>query len=413
MNMRALARKGRRLMSQNAEMPEVAVEPTAEVSAEAREETSKEAREDESEEPSEAAADVGDEAQPEQDAENLPGVSVIVYAHNREQSIREFLDSLLHQDYPEYEVIVINDASIDNTAEIVDTLMESEPRLRYSFVPDSSRNVSRRKVAFTIGAKSAKYPVLLICSAASEIPSNRWLRQMAEPFEDPQVEFSLGVSVYPASRQKGAGRWYRQFDQLLRDSQWIGSALRGVPFRGDAYALAFRRQSFFDRKGFADTNRFVGGEDDIYVNQQAIRQNTRLVLSPQTLVIQDLPEDEYPRLWRRSKERYTFTQGYLDTWAYRLQASLGIALWTGFGCGLAGSILALPNLAPACIALLVTLLLWAYEICLYRRAAALLQSVRLFWSVPLFWMMRPLINSVYRIRFRANKASNYTWKHSK
>ena len=81
--------------------------------------------------------------------EALPSLSVIVYAKNAEEHIESFLTELLRQDYTEYEVIVVNDASIDNTSEIVENMMEKHGHLRYTFVPDSSINVSRRKAAYT------------------------------------------------------------------------------------------------------------------------------------------------------------------------------------------------------------------------------------------------------------------------
>lgn len=253
---------------------------------------------------------------------DLPGVSVIVYAKNEEVRIREYINALRRQEYPEFEIIVINDASIDNTAGIVEAMLEEDDRLRFSFVPESSRNVSRRKVAFTIGAKAARYPVLLITAANTEIPSPHWLRRMGAPFADPGVEVVIGTSVYPKERHTGAGRWYRQFDTMSVLSQWLGSALAGEPYRGDAYALAYRKQTFFDHNGFALTNRFVAGEDDIFINTIATPGNTVVALHPQAMLRRVLPADEYPRLWLREKERYTFTQRYLDTWALRRQAAM-------------------------------------------------------------------------------------------
>lgn len=344
---------------------------------------------------------------------DLPGVSVIVYAKNEESRIREYINALRRQEYPEFEIIVINDASIDNTAGIVEAMLEEDDRLRFSFVPESSRNVSRRKVAFTIGAKAARYPVLLITAANTEIPSPHWLRRMGAPFADPGVEVVIGTSVYPKERHTGAGRWYRQFDTMSVLSQWLGSALAGEPYRGDAYALAYRKQTFFDHNGFALTNRFVAGEDDIFINTIATPGNTVVALHPQAMLRRVLPADEYPRLWLREKERYTFTQRYLDTWALRRQAAMSLSLWLGLISGVAASALALPDVLPACIMLLTGLLLWGYQICLYRRAARLMHSVCLFWSVPLFWLMRPLLNAVMRIRFSANKSTNYTWQHAK
>lgn len=348
-----------------------------------------------------------------EEAAELPKATVIVYAKNAEQTISPWLKTVLSQDYPDFEVIVVNDASIDNTAEIVETLMENEPRLRYSFVPDSSRNVSRRKVALTIGAKGATGDVLVMVNAHSEIPSGEWLRRMAAPFADSGVEVVLGASVYPFERQNGAGRWYREFDSLLTLSQWMGSALADAPYRGDAYSLAIRRSTFFDNNGFALTNRFVAGEDDIFINSIATAQNTRLAFRRDALVVRDLPQSEYPRLWLREKERYAFTARYLDTWALRRQALVSLCQWMVLGCGVAAAIVAWPNLAAATVALLLLLFMWGYEICLYRRSAKLVGSVRLFWSVPLFLLFRPLAGALMRIRFRANKAYNYTWKHPK
>lgn len=343
--------------------------------------------------------------------ESLPGVSVIVYAKNAEHNIKEYLDSLLAQDYPKFEVIVVNDASIDNTAEIVDTLLASNKRLHYTFVPDSSRNVSRRKVAFTIGAKAAHYPVLLITASNLKLPSANWLRHMATPFANSDTELSLGTALYPGTAQHGAGKWYRQFDSLSVLTQWMGSAMAGHPYRGDAYSLAFRRDTFFAMKGFACSTRFMAGEDDIFVNSIAKPGNTSAVFNHEANPTVLLPEDEYPRLWLRQKERYTFTSRYLNTWALRRQAILSLCQWLSILSGFTATVISLPNIIPATAALTLLLLLWGYEICLYRRAATLTRTVRLFWSVPLFWLMRPLINAFLRLPFHAEKASNYTWQH--
>lgn len=345
--------------------------------------------------------------------ENLPPVSVIVYAKNAERYIREYLRTLLSQDYPDFEVIVVDDASIDNTAGIVDSLKEQEPRLRSSFVPDSSRNVSRPKAALTIGAKAARNPVIVITRANSVIPSPGWLKQLASPMASPYIKITLAASSYPWQRQQGAGKWYRSFDSLSVLSQWMGSAMAGHPYRGDAYCLAFRRDDFFATSGFASTNRFVAGEDDIFVNERATRHNTAVAFAPDAMLERVLPTEEYPRLWLREKERYAFTGRYLHTDALRRQGLLSICQWGSLLSTIATWLTAWPNLLPCLAASALLLLLWGYEICLYRRAASLAGQPRLFWAVPLFWLVRPIAGALMRVRFRADKASNYTWQHQK
>jgi biofilm PGA synthesis N-glycosyltransferase PgaC len=59
-----------------------------------------------------------------------PPVSFIVPCHNEALNIQETLQSLLNQDYPDFEIIAVNDASTDNTGDILEGIALVEPRLR-------------------------------------------------------------------------------------------------------------------------------------------------------------------------------------------------------------------------------------------------------------------------------------------
>ncbi|MGE5805955.1 MAG: glycosyltransferase, partial [Ignavibacteria bacterium] len=61
---------------------------------------------------------------------NLPFVSVLVPARNEEVNIRNCITSLLKQDYPNYEVIVLNDSSDDKTDEILNMIKSEYPELK-------------------------------------------------------------------------------------------------------------------------------------------------------------------------------------------------------------------------------------------------------------------------------------------
>lgn len=342
--------------------------------------------------------------------DNLPGISVIVYAHNAEDHIEEFLTRLLEQDHPDFEVIVVNDASIDNTSEIVDNMLASDPRLYLTFVSDTARNISHRKLAYTIGLRAAKKPVALLTSSVVGIPDRSWLRHMAAPFASPETEVAIGTAYVPADTDRGAARFWRSFDSLVSSTRWLGAALCAHPYRGLAYNLAFRPSTFFRHKGFASSNRFQTGEDDIFVNEIATPSNTAVVFRPEAMPSIYAPNQEYPRLWKRDKERYTFTSRYLHTHALRAQGFMSLCLWLSLGCAIAATVTGLPNLTPAAAALLISLLTWADQICVYRRAATAMRSIRLWWSVPFLWLARPVINACYRAGFQANKHSNYTWQ---
>ncbi|MCM1319301.1 MAG: glycosyltransferase [Muribaculaceae bacterium] len=348
-------------------------------------------------------------AEPTED-ESLPGISVIVYAHNAERNIEALITELLQQDHPNFEVIIVNDASIDNTREIVENMIGTDPRLYMTFVSDTAKNISHRKLAYTVGLRAAKYPVALLTSSNIHIPSQSWLRLMSAPFTDPNIEVGIGTDYIPKDTDRGVSKYWRSFDTLTSDTRWLGASLLGHPYRGTAYNLAFRVETFFNHKGFASTNRFQAGEDDIFVNEISTPENTRTIFLPETMVAVDMPEDEYPRLWKRRKERYTFTSRYLHTGALRTQGFQSLSVWVCLLSGIAAAVLSLPNLLPACASLLILLLLWADQICVYRRAAKAMRAIRLWWSVPLFWLIRPIVNACYRAGFQANKHTNYTWQ---
>ena len=347
----------------------------------------------------------------EEDApSDVPGLSVIVYAHNAENHIGKFLTELLAQDHPDFEVIVVNDASEDNTHEIVDNMLEENPRLYLTFVSDSAQNISHRKLAYTVGLRAAKKPVALITSSNVDIPDSSWLRRMAAPFADNDIEVGIGTAYVDRDTDHGTGKYWRSFDQLVSDTRWIGAALCDKPYRGTAFNLAFRTDTFFRNKGYVSTNRFQAGEDDLFVNEVSTPDNTAIIFHPKAMIRICYPEKDYPRLWKRHKERYTFTSRYLHTGGLRVQGFMSLCLWGSSGCALAAAIAGLPNLMPACAALLISLLTWADQICVYRRAATAMRSIRLWWSVPFLWLARPLLNACYRVGFQANKHSNYTWQ---
>lgn len=345
--------------------------------------------------------------------DKLPGLSVIVHALNDEAHVASFLKDLMAQDYPDYEVIVVNDASIDNTTEIVENFAKTHPAMKVTFVPESAINVSRRKTAYTLGLKGASKEVALITSSNVDVPSALWLRRMAAPFADSNIEVCIGMSHTSPDTDRNFGKLWRSFDSMTTLSQWLGTALKGNPYRGDRYNLAFRREIFFRNKGFASSNRFHAGEDDIFVNEISTPENTAVVIAGEARPEVLLPSDQFPRLWLRSKERYTFTSRYLHTNALLLQGFHSLMIWAAICFGASASAIGMPNIFPASVALLTVLLMWGDQICVYHRAAQFLNSRPLLMSVPFLWLLRPVLNGFYRLSFRRTRTTNYTWRHDK
>lgn len=349
----------------------------------------------------------------EPDTGELPGVSVIVYAHNAEEHIREFITALLAQDHPNYDVIVVNDASDDNTAEIVNNMLAENDRLYMTFVSPTARNISHRKMAYTMGLRAAKHPIALLTASNVNIPGPSWLRHMSAPFADNSIDVGIGAAYVPSDTDKGKGRYWRSFDSIVSLSRWLGASLENRTYRGIYYNLAFRKSAFFNHNGFAGTNRFQGGDDDIFINEISTPANTATIFRPEAMPSINVVAEEYPRLWLRNKERYTFTSHYLHSPIPRMQGLLSACVWGTLLCTASVMAISFPNLLPGGVALIIMLSFWGYQICVYRRAAKALFSLRLWWSVPVFWLARPIANALYNIGFQANRHTNYTWQQPK
>ncbi|MEY3399319.1 MAG: hypothetical protein RL220_1913, partial [Bacteroidota bacterium] len=92
-------------------------------------------------------------------------VSVIICARNEEKNLREHIPVLMEQDYPEFEVIVVNDSSWDDTDAILNAFHVHYPNLRIVTLDEEKQNLQGKKFALTLGIKAAKYDTILLTDA--------------------------------------------------------------------------------------------------------------------------------------------------------------------------------------------------------------------------------------------------------
>lgn len=205
-----------------------------------------------------------------------PGVTVVLAAHNEAYNLSQHLQVLLTQDYPEYEVIVVDDGSEDDTRAVIDSYMVNDPRLRMTFVPYGARVGSTKKLALTLAAKAAKYDYFLLTDADCVPESAHWISRMMAGFE-PGKDIVLGFGAY----FEGEGHVNRmaRFEALFNSLHYLGAALCGHPYMGVGRNLAYRKSVFFESGGFTHLMTSKAGDDELFVNHLATRDNTAVVLS--------------------------------------------------------------------------------------------------------------------------------------
>jgi cellulose synthase/poly-beta-1,6-N-acetylglucosamine synthase-like glycosyltransferase len=197
-------------------------------------------------------------------------VSVIICARNEEENLRNLLPAVLEQDYPEYEVIVVNDCSEDDSYNVLGGYLGKYPYLKVSNIIRDPKFTHNKKFAQFIGIKAAKNEVLLFTDADCKPESDKWLGTMVSHFDD-KTDFVLGYGGYLS--RKGLLNKYIRYDSTVIAMQYLGMAIRGIPYMGVGRNLAYRRSIFFDKKGFSTHTHLASGDDDLFVNSNASKNN--------------------------------------------------------------------------------------------------------------------------------------------
>lgn len=234
--------------------------------------------------------------------DTLPPVSVIIYALNDSENLRKHLPKILEQEYPNFEVIVINDGSTDETEEVLKLYSANYTNLYHTYIPEESRYLSRRKLAMTVGIKAAKHDYLLFTDSASAPVSSLWIERMMRNFT-PNTDFVLGFSGYHPA--KGLLASLVSFDNLLTMVHYLSRAISGKPYAGIGRNLAYRKSVFFQNKGFSKHLDLHFGEDNLFVNDNATGKNTRVEIATESIIQTDTPETS--GIWKEIKLRLAGT----------------------------------------------------------------------------------------------------------
>ena len=298
----------------------------------------------------------------------LPGVSVILSARNEGANLRPYLQAILEQDYPDFEVIVVNDASEDDTQQVLDAYIPRYKNLHVTFVPREARVPSSKKLALTLAVKAAKNELLLLTDADCRPESKYWIRSMVNGFrlDDAQsmVEVVLGFGAYFKDKT-----WLNsliQYDTLFNGLQYLGMAIQGKPYMGVGRNLAYRRQTFIQNNGFMGMLNELAGDDDLFVNKVATQNNTAVVVDVDSITWSE-PKTSF-REWFQQKRRHLSVSPH-----YKLSTRLRLLLeplsrglfYAGILC-----VLCFQNFYTCMFALLLLLARLIMQMCVLNRAAS-------------------------------------------
>lgn len=224
-------------------------------------------------------------------------VSVIVCARNEAENLQKHLPELLAQNYPTYEVIVVNDRSWDGTRDLLKEFEEKYSHLKVVHIADGDKFIAGKKFAVTMGIKAAAHNWLVFTDADCKPASANWLMGMQQPGNQ-QAEILLGYSPY--YKRKGLLNVLIRFETFFTAVNYLSFALKGMPYMGVGRNMAYKKTLFFKGKGFASHMHVPSGDDDLFVNANATPQNTLIQIHPATHVWSE-PQHTFVSYLRQKK----------------------------------------------------------------------------------------------------------------
>jgi biofilm PGA synthesis N-glycosyltransferase PgaC len=219
--------------------------------------------------------------EPDELPQSGPPVSVIISARNEAKNLHQNLPSILTQNYPDFEVVVVNDCSVDSSDVVLEVFKESYPQLKIVTITEHERFKTGKKFALTLGIKAAKNEHILFTDADCKPASLNWITRMASHFTD-EVQIVLGYSPY--YKTKSFLNTIIRFETLKTAISYLSASLNGSPYMGVGRNLAYTKTLFFNNKGFAAHMHVISGDDDLFVNQSATATNTAIEIHPDTFI---------------------------------------------------------------------------------------------------------------------------------
>lgn len=331
-----------------------------------------------------------------------PGpVSVIICARNEAENLRSFLPSVLEQDYPDYEVIVVNDCSEDESDEILKGLSAKYDKLKVSTIYKESSLRHSKKMALFLGIRAAANELLLLTDADCRPVSKNWIRTIAGSF-NANTSFVLGYGGY--MKRPGLLNKYIRYDSMFIAMQYSGMALSGLPYMGVGRNLAYRKSTFLKNKGFGPHLNLQSGDDDLFVNLLATKENTRVNLSPESFT-RSVPPVTWKRFFMQKIRHMSTASSYrgLTKFMLMLEPLSRIMFYTIFIILMLTTSLYLP-LGIAAGVIIIS------KFIVYILVQKSLNEKDLLLFSPLFDIFSPILNAYFLINVAFNRHQYYEWK---
>ncbi len=230
-------------------------------------------------------------------------ISVIVCAKNEAENVANFIPLLAEQNYSDYEIVLIDDASSDDTLELFEAFEKQYSNVKLVKVENNEAFWGNKKFALTLGIKAAKYEYLLFTDADCYPKTTGWITEMSAHFTKEKT-IVLGYGAYERIKGSFLNKIIR-FETLLTATQYFSWAKLGKPYMGVGRNMAYKREEFFKTNGFIEHMKIRSGDDDLFINEASNARNTTICYTPESFTF-SMPKTTF-KDWFTQKRRHVAT----------------------------------------------------------------------------------------------------------
>lgn len=347
--------------------------------------------------------------QPESDSvDSTAGISIIIASGFHSEQLRSCVENIYAQNFSQpIEIIIVNTTGEDYTEDCIRLIQRDYPEIKNTFVPLDSRNLSRRKLAITLGIKAASHPIVLLTSANATPAGENWLTSLMSHFNNGS-DIIIGTTVLKNCETGESIGKLRSFDSLKGYLRKIPAAIKGAPVGADSANLAYRKSLFFDRRGFCDTLNLIYGDDDIFISEIAKDHVVEVDIAPDSILT--LHEDDPARIYDLERKARSYTQSKLRRAPFLLSGFQDFMWWVWLIASVTAIIEGLPSLIPACVVVVLSAGLIIPLSIMWKRAALALSLPAHTALLPLLSLISPFMALRYKISF-GKEIRNYTWQN--
>lgn len=206
----------------------------------------------------------------------MSNISIVLPTFEQHSLLERHLPLLLSQREVDYDIVVVDMNSRDNTPMLLDRLTAESPQLRVVHSPHSARDISQERLALLLGIKAAMSPRILVMQADVEVPDELWLSRIDALWQDSYTMLLVSTELLNDGKRLAM---HSVAHERWRQRLYLKQAAHEGIYRAGWNLVCFRREQYLAQHLSATLLSLKTGALDIFVAHTASSATT-LVVGP-------------------------------------------------------------------------------------------------------------------------------------